>query len=68
VPNHAPLWQLRDFEYHADIWINTEDPDQILINEVFEWILSRMEDPVGAENSIRAVQAACSYSWRRPPR
>lgn len=39
------MWQLRDFEYHADIWINTENPDQILINEVFEWILSRMEDP-----------------------
>jgi hypothetical protein len=44
VPD-SPLWDLKDFDWHLDIWIRNEEPDQDLINEVSEWVLSRFDDP-----------------------
>jgi hypothetical protein len=41
----TPLWVLRGFDRHLDIWIKAFNPDQDLINQVTAWVLSRFEDP-----------------------
>jgi hypothetical protein len=50
----------------------TTDQVKLIPGEGDSWkqvgVTYNRDDVAGAENSIRAVQAACSYSWRIPPR
>lgn len=45
MPENSALWRLYNFEYHLDIWISLEKPEQELINEALSWILSRADYP-----------------------
>lgn len=45
MPESSALWRLDGFEYHLDIWIDLEKPEQELINGVLAWVISRADDP-----------------------
>lgn len=45
MPDGSALWRLAGFEFHLDVWIELEKPDQDLINDVLAWLIARADDP-----------------------
>lgn len=41
-------WNLEDFDVLVDAWVAKAQPDQDLINEVFSWLQSRIDNPTYA--------------------
>jgi len=66
VPESSALWRLDGFEYHLDIWIDLEKPEQELINEVLAWVISRADDPFkGSHASLDSTTFGTDVSRAR---